>query len=199
MAIRNHNDGKYIADTAHNRNIIRSGQYSNPNSNANNGYYSQSYYVGSSTGSSFATSTMLIILVLLFYIETMHLITPYLVNRSNYELPYKLIAWFYDYTIVVPYQSVYKVWYWLASLELTSTNGINLSITCVGTALYSYILFLLYRLGIDLVTAILQYRVTRISPRVAAWLLFLMPALALIWYIQKDQILYLIFSLKTLV
>lgn len=182
MAIRNHNDGKYIADTAHNRNIIRSGQYSNPNPNPNNGYYSQNHYGGSFIGSSFVASTMLQMLILVFYIETMRLITPYLVNRSNYEFPYKLIAWFYDYTIVVPYQSVYEVWYWLASLELTSTNGLNLTITCVGTALYGYILFLLYRLCMDIVTGILRYRVTRISPRVAAWLLFLMPALALIWY-----------------
>lgn len=182
MAIKNHNDGKYIADTAQNRNIIRSGQYSNPNSN--DGYYgSQDHYVGSSTESSFGSSTVLLILILFFYNEAMHSIAPFLVNRSSYEFPYKPIAWFYDYTLVVPYRSVYKVWYWLGRLELTSTDGINLFISCVGTAIYGYILLVLYRIGISTVAKMFRDPVTYRPSRAAAWLLFSMPAFfALIWF-----------------
>ena len=184
MAIKNHNDGKYIADTAQNRNIIRSGQYSNPNPNSHNRYYnSPDHHTDSFVGSSFAASTVLLILFLLFYNETMHLIAPFLVNRSSYEFPYQPIAWFYDYTIVVPYRSLYKVWYWLGRLELTSTDGINLFISCIGTAIYGYILFVLYRMGINTVAKMFRNPVTYRPSRVAAWLLFLMPAFfALIWF-----------------
>ena len=187
MSIKNPNDGKYIADTAQNRSIIRSGQYSNTYSNTNsyNGYYqSQDSYVGSSNEASFLTKIVLYIVGLGLFYEALNMITPYFANYANYSYPYKPIAIFYDYTITVPYQTVDRVWYWLASLELAAAENTSFIIACIGIAIYACVLLFLYSIWINTIAKIFRHPVTNRPSRGAAWLLFILLALfALIWYI----------------
>lgn len=191
MSIKNPNDGKYIPDTAHNRSVIRSGQFHNPS--PHNGYYqSQDSYVGSSSEVPLLATIVLYIVGFGLLYEALKMITPYLSNSANYSYPYKPIAMFYHYTIAVPYQSVDKVWYWLASLEwpwlvgleLTSAENTSFVIACVGIAIYTYILVVLYGMWINTVAKVLRFSATDRPSRAFAWLIFILPALfAFVWYI----------------
>lgn len=191
MDIRNPNNGKYIPDTAHNRSVIRSGQFHNPN--PHNGYYqSQDSYVGSSPQAPLLTKMVLYIVGYGLLYEALKMISPYLANSANYSYPYKPIAMFYDYTIAVPFQSIDKVWYWLVSLEwpwlisleLGTSESVSFLVACVGIAIYTYVLVVLYRMWINTVAKIFRHPATNGPSRAAAWLIFILPALfALIWYI----------------
>lgn len=191
MAIKNPNDGKYVPDTAHNRSVIRSGQFSN--SNPNNGYYqSQGSYVGSSHQWPFLTKIILYIVGFALCYEALRVITPYFANNTSYPYPYKPIAIFYDYTLAVPYQSVDVVWYWLVSLEwpwltsleLGSAESMSFLVACVGITIYACVLLILYRVWINMVAKIVQHFITNRPSIGIAWLIFILPALfAFIWYI----------------
>lgn len=104
-------------------------------------------------------------------------------NNTYYSFPYKPVAWFYDYTLVVPVKSVPKVWHWLSHLNLTSWSALNTTISIVGVIAYTWLAIILYYLWIETLASLLKGDNTA-SNYEAAWSLFLFPAMfALIWFI----------------
>lgn len=104
-------------------------------------------------------------------------------NNAYYSFPYKPIALFYDYTLVVPAKSVPKVWHWLSHLNLTSWSALNTTISVIGVIAYTWISLALYYLWIETLASLLKGDDTA-SNYGAAWGLFLFPAMfALIWFI----------------
>lgn len=96
-------------------------------------------------------------------------------NHANYGQPYKYIAMFYDYTVVVPIKSVPKVWHWLITTE-------NLFYLLGGIVAYTFLLVFLYSAWVSLVAYI--FKGDGESPNYGtAWSLFFLPAIfGFIWW-----------------
>lgn len=97
-------------------------------------------------------------------------------NNANYSQPYKYIAMFYDYTVIVPIKSFPKVWYWLADTG-------NVLLTLGGIVAYGILVIVLYSAWVHLLAYIFKGDSDR-PDYGTAWSLFFFPALiGAIWWV----------------
>lgn len=183
MAIRNPKDGKWLADTARNRNIIRNGQYS-PYEVVQQ---EKAVPYASTPDERFAVYILLVIGgVLLAGWVFVTEVAPILINYSDYPLPYKYVAMFYNYSIVVPLRSVFNLWIWLLNsmASLTSYPGFNLIVGSAGAIIYGLTILFIYNLVLGVVALMFRPLNKGRPSHIAAWILFFMPAIiALVWYL----------------
>ena len=98
---------------------------------------------------------------------------------------------FYNYAIVVPFQSVFNLWIWMLNsmASITSYTTFNIIIGSAGAIIYALILFFIYNVIIEIVAIMFKPLNKGRPSRVGAWILFLMPAIiALIWYWTQSMI-----------
>ena len=186
MAIKNPKDGKWLADTPKNRHIIRTGRWS-PQPHDIQEQHTVPY-------ARPAPYQIFVVYILIFIGAIWVGITelaPILMNYSEYPLPYKYIAMFYNYAIVVPFQSVFNLWLWLLNsmASITSYTGFNIITGSAGAIIYGFIVFFIYNVIIEMVAIMFKPLNKGRPSRGAAWILFLMPAIiALIWYWTQSVI-----------
>lgn len=77
-------------------------------------------------------------------------------NYSKYAMPYKPVAAFYYYTVIVPVASIVSVLNWLEVLELTPWGNFNMVIAIVGTLLYVLLLLLLYGIVFSIIGGVIH-------------------------------------------
>lgn len=187
MKIRNPKDGKWLVDTPRNRYIIRSGKRS-PQQLDTQRHDTQVPYAPP------APHQLLVVYILIFIGAIwvgMTELAPILMDYSEYPVPYKHIAMFYNYAIVVPFQSVFNLWIWLLNsmASITSYPTFNIIIGSAGAIIYALILFFIYNVIIEMVAIMFKPLNKGRPSRGGAWILFLMPAIiALIWYWTQSVI-----------
>ncbi len=189
MAIKNPKDGKWLADTPKNRHIIQTGQWS---PQPHDIQQQTAPYAPAAPHERLAVIIMLIIagiFVTGWVVVTE--IAPILMNYSEYPLPYKHIAMFYNYAIVVPFESIFNLWIWLLNsmASITYYPTFNIIIGSAGAIIYAFILFFIYNVIIEMVAIMFKPLNKGRPSRSGAWILFLMPAIiALIWYWTQSVI-----------
>lgn len=108
-------------------------------------------------------------------------------NRADYALPYKLAAWFYDYTIIVPLKSVVSVWYWLLLSDLTPWVTLNVCIAVIGAAAWCILVIMLFLIVIEYVANMFESYNNGRPYHGVAWFIYLLPAIfALSWYLLSS-------------
>lgn len=98
-------------------------------------------------------------------------------------VPYSYVLEFYNITLLVPTQTLPKVWIWLSALELTSNPDVNLGISAVAIFLYWTVVFGVYSLWVELIGIMIARLGNYDRPDVVgAFQLYLFPALLAILF-----------------
>ena len=98
-------------------------------------------------------------------------------------VPYSYVLEFYNITLLVPTQTLPKVWVWLSALELTSNPDVNLGISAVAIFLYWAVVFGVYSLWVELIGIMIARLGNYDRPDVVgAFQLYLFPALLVILF-----------------
>lgn len=190
MALKNPKDGKWLTDTPKNRHIIRTGQWS-PQPHDIQQQHTAPY---APAAPHERLSVIIILIIAGIFVAGWVVVTeisPILMNYSEYLLPYKHIAMFYNYAIVVPFQSVFNLWVWLLNsmASITSYPTFNIIIGSAGAIIYAFILFFIYNVIIEMVAIMFKPLNKGRPSRGGVWILFLMPTIiALIWYSTQSVI-----------